>query len=181
MKSKIILVMWLNIILASVMLPGRAGAYSVTLTKQDIQAQVEQNFPVKEKSMFSTLTLRNPRVELKEGTERVGLVVDAVVTALGDIRTDGVVHMDGALRYVREKGEFLLVDAIARKVEIDGASEMAQRTVADLITVALRDYFEKNPIYKFDPKDLTQMMIMSALKSVEVSDGKLVIEFAMPY
>ncbi|MDH5510054.1 MAG: DUF1439 domain-containing protein [Nitrospinota bacterium] len=181
MKSKSILVLCSAILLTSIMLPGRAGAYTITLTGEDIQAQVEQNFPVEEKNMFSSLTLQNPRVELKEGTDRVGLVLDAAVKALGGIETNGVVHLDGALRYVRENGEFLLVDAVARKVEIDGASEVARRTVAQLITAALRDYFDKNPIYKFDPKDMTQVMIMSALKSVKVSEGKLMIEFAMPY
>jgi len=180
MKSKCLFTLGLLLALAGVMFPGLAEAYTISISREDIQAQVARNFPVKEENMFSSLILQNPRVDLKEGSERVGLTVDAVVTALGGMETRGVVHLDGSLKYVREKGEFILADPVARSMEIDGVGDSIRRKMEEIVTAALQDKFNDDPIYKFDPKDMTQAMIMSALKSVKVTGGKLVIEFSMP-
>jgi len=180
MKPKSTAVFQACVALAIVLIPTQAGAYTITLTLPDIQSQVEKNFPVTESSALYSLTLKNPRVELKEGSERVGLIVDTTMTALGIMATSGVVHIDGAIGYLRDKGEFLLEDAVARQVELEGISEPGQRQVAQIATMALREYFKKNPIYRLNPNDASEAVIKSALKSVKIQDGKLVVELGMP-
>jgi len=156
-----------------------AWAFVITLTQRDIQSQVEKKFPITEESDFYTLTLKNPKVDLQEGSGRIGLIANAAVaTLMGE--SSGVIHIDGAIKYVRERGEFILGDATARAVEIEGMSAMVRQKVAELATEVLRDYFNKNPIYKLKADASAEAAIKSALKSVTVKDGKLQVELGLP-
>ena len=175
------MVMRISLLLMVVLLfPPLAGAYTITLTRQDIQTQVERSFPITEENMFSSITLQSAKVDLQEGSDRLGLIVDAAVSALGGLEISGLVHVDGALKYVSQTGEFLLVDAIARSVDIAGVSEPIRMKAAELVTELMKDYFSKNPIYKLNPQTMAEAMVMKAIKSVGVKDGKLVVELGMP-
>ncbi|MDH4183157.1 MAG: DUF1439 domain-containing protein [Nitrospinota bacterium] len=160
--------------------PSAAGAYTITLTRQDVQSQIDPQFPITEETLFSSVTLKNPKLDLTEGSDRIGIIVDAAVSALGGIEAAGLVHIDGALRYVKETGEFLLNDATARSVEIEGLSGMARAKVAEMLTAVIRDYFDKNPIFRLKKDTIAEAMVMSALKSVTVKDGKLQLELGLP-
>ena len=166
-------------IAAQIILAAPAWAYVIELSPRDIQIQVEKKFPIMEETDFYTLTLKSPKVDLTEGSSRVGLIVNALVESLaGD--SSGVIHIDGVLKYVKEKGEFILADATARSVEIEGMSQMVRAAVTDLATQLVRDYFNKNPIYKLKPDTMGEAMVMSAIKSVEIRDGKLRVELGIP-
>jgi len=89
----------------------------IEIDQAQLQARLDARFPHRNCTlMVACLTLSAPVVTLAEGSNRIGLSADVLVT-LGKREMPGKVAFSGVLRYVRYEGDFYLDD-----VQVDNFS-----------------------------------------------------------
>ncbi len=157
-----------------------ASAYTIELTKDEVQTVVAEYFPVKHLSPFVMLTAYNPTVSLDPKNDRVGLEFSVLANVPGVLTGEGRGLIDGDLEYRYKTGEFYLRDPKIKSLEL---YDMAPEIVAT-VKLVLQQLMEQSLpvilVYKLQDNDLKQNMARSVLSSVDVRDGKLLLELSVP-
>ena len=165
---------------------GAAGWWAVTrfvpeaaidIDQAQLQARLDERFPLKNCTMMvACLTLSAPVVSLSEGSERVGLAADVLVT-LGRREMPGQVAFSGVLRYVRYKGEFYVDDVRIENFALTGFPPDLVQVVKLRGPAAMRRALEGHPLYTIKGDATTTALARLAVRDVRVVDGKLRVTF----
>jgi len=167
------------IILSAYALPASpAWGITLTFTREELQESVQKKFPLEKGGKLLKLVLSDPKVDLKEGSGRIGISAGVAVEALGKAKS-GTVRVDGELEYVPEKGEFLLKDPKVLEVDAEGMKQTDKEKVAALATTAFKAYFAEHPVYRLKDGKMKDQLLKHTLKSFSVKDGKLVVEMGL--
>lgn len=157
-----------------------AAAYTVEMTKQQVQEVVEIYFPVERVTPFFTLHLYRPLVFLEQKSDRIGLAFSIVVNVSGNMEGKGQAAFDGDLEYRRQTGEFYLHDPQIRRLDVHDfpadMTESLQQALQEIMGQSLPVIL----VYKLKDDDIGQRMTKSILSSVVVRNGKLNLELAAP-
>ncbi len=176
------------IVLAALIVLGAAGywflrgrIFAITITQEQIQAQLDQKFPI-DKAMLLVLklTLQNPKVHLHEGSERIDFSVDALLTTVVEGKQlKGSAALSGLVRYDPGHGQFFFDDARVDDLAIAGLSERYHEQAVKLATLAVREYVQGKPLYTLDQADVKQSLAKLTLRSVRVVGGRLVVAMGL--
>lgn len=146
---------------------------SIYLTEAQLQQQLETKFPIERSLLLAKAVFSDPKVQLKEGTNRIHLSADAVAIVPTQPEWKGSAEFSGGVRYDPEQGAILLEDARIENLVLAGVPEKYHAPVKELGTVVAREYLNRVPIYKLDPADYRQSVALFVLKSVSVENGRL--------
>ncbi|VAW89449.1 hypothetical protein MNBD_GAMMA17-105 [hydrothermal vent metagenome] len=157
-----------------------AFAYTIELSKDEVQTAVAEYFPVKHISPFVMLTAHDPKVSLDPKNDRIGLEFSVLANVPGILTGEGRGLIDGDLEYRHKTGEFYLRDPKIKSLEL---YDMAPEIVAT-VKLALQQLMKQSLpvilVYKLQGNDLKQNMARRVLSSVDVRDGKLLLELSVP-
>ena len=143
--------------------------------REQLQKKVAAKFPLKKKESLASVTFSNPSVLLAAGAERLGIGMDVKISMLGGKKITGSVEVDGDLQYDPKRGEFAVVDARVKQLDLDQvAAKKASKLEAVVDEVAKR-YLSNIPVFTLDQGDFKQSLAKLLLKSVEVEDGRVVV------
>ena len=151
----------------------------IRISEAELQHALDEKLPLTKRYFFIIdVTLKNPRVHLQEGSDRVNagldiglnLQIDKDATPLG-----GSIDISGGITYSPKNGAFYLVEPVIENIELQGLSEKRRPKVAKAITLALTEYFSENPIYTLKRGDLKQAAARLTLKKISVASGELVV------
>lgn len=81
----------------------------------------------------------------------------------------------GGVRYERETGAFHLTDVEVERIELPGLPDEHEPRVRAAVTLALRAYYDRNPIYTLRPTDTRRAAARLLLKDVTVRDDRLLL------
>ena len=162
----------------------------LVLTREDIQQALDPRFPVVEETRFLDLHLREPRVSLEEGTDRIGLEIDVLVAVhpvdlpLGR-RFDGAeirggIGTTGALRYEASEGAFYLAEPRIETLTVEGLADEHVERVRGLAERALGALLAVRPVYRFREDELGERATRVVLRSAVVRNGGLHVELGLP-
>ena len=87
----------------------------------------------------------------------------------------GTIDVSSGVDYRMETGELFLTDPKIENLLIQGIPDKFQENVNQAISIALAEYFRKNPIYTLRNTNLKQTAIRMTLKSVTIENQELVI------
>jgi hypothetical protein len=154
--------------------------YTVEVSEDEIQRQIESGFPVRKSVLVAKLVFSNPRVVLHGGSEdRVELRVEVVATgALGSHRKEGSATITGGVRYDPAEGAFYLDDSRIA-LEIEGAEPERLAKIEEIATELARDRLATIPFHRLDPAGFRDSLARLALKKVKVKRGKVVLTLAL--
>jgi hypothetical protein len=172
--------------LATVAAVGAASWWAITayaplgaidIDQAQLQARLDARFPQKNCTMMvACLTLSAPVVTLTDGSPRIGLGADVLVT-LGHREMPGKIVFSGVLRYVRYKGDFYLDDVQIDNFSLTGFPPDLVQVVKVRGPAALRRALEGHPIYTLKADSATSAFAKLAVRDVQVVDGKVRVTF----
>lgn len=163
------------IVAAYLLIRLRQPDLTLTFTREDLQQRVAAKFPFDQKLLFITVTYNNPQVLLNDGSDRVGISLDANAKLAGDQLVKGHVAGDWQVRYEPAEGSFFFDDPKIDRFDIDGLPPSTQEQVARVAKPLIEEYLRRVPVYRLKPGDLRQDIARSVLKSVAVKQGKLFV------
>lgn len=150
---------------------------AIDIDQAQLQARLDAHFPRKNCTMMvACLTLSDPVVTLTDGSPRIGLGADVLVT-LGRREMSGKVVFSGALRYVRYAGDFFLDDVQIDNFSLSGFPPDLVQVVKIRGPAALRHALEGHPIYTLEADSATSALAKLAVRDVQVVDGKVRVTF----
>ena len=150
---------------------------AIDIDQTQLQQRLDARFPQKNCAlMVACLTLANPVVKLTDGSPRIGLSADVLVT-LGRREMPGQVAFSGVLRYVRYEGDFFLDDVQIDNFSLAGFPPDLVQVVQVRGPAALRRALEGHPIYTLKGDTARSALAKLAVRDVRVVDGKVRVTF----
>lgn len=153
--------------------------YVVRIPESDIRQKLDEKLPLTKTYLFIIqVTLDNPRVNLKNGSNRVNAGLDIVLNVTIEKNPKplgGTVDASGGINYVPGKGEFYLTNPIIENIEIQGIPTKYMDKVNEALTKALAEYYSKNPVYTLRATDAKQVAARTVLKNVIVENKEMVV------
>ena len=152
--------------------------YVYVISEKVLQERLAASFPVTKSYLIFRVTLDNPRVSLQDGSDRIDAGIDSVVNIrIGQQVTPlgGSLDVSSGVRYVSESGEFFLTDPIIRQLAVQGVPDRYVKTVKEIMTKVLTDYYAAHPIYTLSAIDAKHMAVRLTLKRVIVKHGQLIV------
>ena len=150
---------------------------SIDIDQAQLQQRVDARFPQKNCAMMvACLTLSSPVVTLADGSPRIGLSADVLVS-LGHREMPGKVAFSGVLRYVRYEGDFYLDDVQVDNFSLTGFPPDLVQVVKVRGPAALRRALEGHPIYTLKGDTARSALAKLAVRDVKVVNGKVRVTF----
>jgi hypothetical protein len=150
---------------------------AIDIDQAQLQQRLDMRFPKKNCAlMVACLTISDPRVQLTNGSPRIGLSADVLV-ALGHREMPGKVAFSGVLRYVRYEGDFYLDDVQIDNFSLTGFPPEFVQVVQARGPGVLRRALEGHPIYTLKGDGARSALAELAVRDVQVIDGKVRVTF----
>ena len=171
--ARLTLALLASVVLAACTSPLRT---TIELTRADLQARLERDFPIEERLLIAALRLEDPEIKLDEGADRIGIELTAAVS-FGRRAYPGRVGVDGALHYEPDRGEFFLLEPELQRFDVPDLEPSAAKLLRDVTAGALVALLPTIPLYRLDttPERATKLFI----KSVDVRAGRVRIEMGL--
>lgn len=153
---------------------------TIELSREQIQAQLAPKFPA-EKCLLGIvcLELREPRLRLDEGADRVGLTAQFTAT-FGKRTMPGTVAFTGKPRYEPTNGAFYLDDVQVSEFQMSGNAPDFDEVVRVRGPKVMEAILRNVPLYTLKTDTTRGELAKLALRSVQVVGGKLRITFLNP-
>lgn len=171
----------LIILLSGMLCSLGASAYTVELSKGELQSYVNAYFPLQQATPFSKLTYSKPAVVLNSQTNRIGLEVTVRAEMPGMIPVEGRGQIDGKLEYRNETNQFYLHDPKLNNIRFANTDYQLANTVQQIVSNISQQALPVIFVYELKDEDLREKMAKSVLKSVTVHNGKLLLDVALPF
>jgi hypothetical protein len=149
----------------------------IEIDQAQLQHRLDERFPQKNCAMgVACVTLSAPVVKLAEGSSRIGLSADVLVS-LGHREMPGKLAFSGVLRYVRYEGDFFLDEVQVDNFSLTGFPPELVQVVKVRGPAALRRALEGHPIYTLKGDTTTSALAKLAVRDVQVVNGKVRVTF----
>jgi len=154
---------------------------TIVITQTDIEQTLNQHFPMKNTGRFTRVNVKEPLVQLQNGSERInfGLTIDIEVVKPKQAHYSGNILMSANLAYDSDKGSFYLVDAEIEQFDIDGVSAAKAALITKATTKLLYFSLDRWPVYTLKQSDVKQNLAKILLKSVEVKEGNIEVKLGL--
>jgi hypothetical protein len=159
----------------------RGGTVTITVSQQQIEERLAQRFPLK-KTYLQALEIvyENPRVKLTEGSDRIGIGVDARVDLpLTGADPKGAADVLTGLAYDAQKSAFVLHDPKLDALRIDGLDAKIADKAKEIANLLAVEQLPGIPVYTLQPTDTKRIVARATLRRVTVRDGKVVLELGL--
>lgn len=153
---------------------------SIDLTQEQIQSQLDPRFPAEKCVMAAIcIELREPKVKLDQGPDRLGLSAQFVAT-LGNRRMPGTTTFTGKPHYDQLSGSFYLHDVKVSEFQMSGNAPDFDEVIQVRGPKAMAAILERVPLYTLNGNSRQSELAKLALRSVQVMDSRLRITFLNP-
>ena len=154
-------------------------AWTVELSEDELQQKINKRVPIEKKKLLFTVLVSAIDVQLKEGSDRIGLVADMEIRSPHLSSGKGRALMDGMLSYSQKDGNFYLLEPQVREVSFDNIPDKYHGLLRKLFQRAVQKRLANTPVYKLDESKTKHKIAKTLLKSVKVENQKLVLELGL--
>ena len=149
----------------------------IDIDQAQLQQRLDARFPQKTCTMgVACVTLSSPVVTLTDGSPRIGLSADVLVT-LGRREMPGKLAFSGLLRYVRYEGDFYVDDVQVDNFSLSGFPPEFVQVVQVRGPAVLRRALEGHPIYTLKGDAGRVALAKLAVRDVKVVGDKVRVTF----
>lgn len=157
--------------------------FSLVLTEEQIQQRLDARFPVTKRYLLVIgLTFSEPKVELAEGSDRIGFgVTTAVNLTVGGATKPlgGRAAISSGLRYDPQDFSFYLDDPRIESLHVQGIPVAYIEQVNEGALALAQERINRTKIHTLRPDQFQQAAARLVLKEVTVTDGRLVITLGL--
>lgn len=154
-------------------------AWTIELSEADLQKKIDKRVPIEKKKLIFTVLVSAIDVELKEGSDRIGLLADMEIRSAHLSSGKGRAVLDGKLDYRPDKGTFYFQEPLVREVTFENIPEKYHSLLKTIFQQAITKRLANTPVYKLDKSKTKHQLAKALLKSVRVVDGRLVLEMGL--
>ena len=154
-------------------------AWTIELTEDELQQKIDKRVPIEKKKLIFTVTVSAIDVELKEGSDRIGMLANMEIKSPHFSSGQGHARLDGKLTYKQDKGQFFLERPAVREVSFENIPDKYHALVRQIFQRAVEKRLANTPVYKLDKNKTRHQLAKALLKSVRVIDGRLVLEMSL--
>ena len=148
------------------------GKLTLDFSAQQIQEAIAPKFPAENCPLPVTcIKLQNPKVTLANGSDRLTMNFDTVVSLLGQ-PTSGTAVVSTKPRYQATTGEIYLDETRIENLVFPGVSPKVLEAITQYGSVLAQQSLERTPIYGFKGAQADKIARMG-IADVRVIDGKL--------
>ncbi len=147
------------------------AGFEIEITQQQMQAMAEKQFPIHKITLLTNITISNPQLSLVE--KRLALQVDVLAKFPNQTQSQGSAKIDGALGYLANKGEFLIMQPNLVDLTINGLNSPGNKLLKGILSQQLVEQIKHVVIYRLDDKRFRDRMAKKNLKSIQIRDGVL--------
>jgi hypothetical protein len=149
----------------------------IDIDQAQIQQRLAARFPQHSCALaMACIDVSAPVVTLDEGSDRIGLAADVLVS-LGHRQSPGRVAFSGVLRYVQYQGDFYLEDVRIDEVQFaDFPPELAE-VLKQRGASAVRRALEGQPVYSLKGQGARAALAKLAVHDVRIVDGRVRVTF----
>jgi len=166
------------ILLLSMIQSSFAFSYTLEISESELQKKVSAMMPMTKKNVFMAVTVSDPKIDLIQQSNEIGVFTNIEVIALGNLKGSGRAHITGTLNYDAEKGEFFFRDPTIVSLEIDNVEKKFIPKIKEITQLTITKAMSAYPVYKFKDDNIKHKLAKAALKSVTVNDKKLLVELS---
>jgi hypothetical protein len=152
---------------------------TVEIAPESIQQRLDAKFPVQQPLLFGTVTFDNPKVVLREGSDRLGIELQVKLQVPLLPAANGSLSASGRPLYRADQKAFYLQGATIDRLDIVGlppAEAEKLRGPAEIVARAVLDSF---PVYELEQRNWKEATAEHTLKSVSVRNGKLLATLSL--
>lgn len=155
---------------------GRAWAWTVEISQEEIQAAVSTMFPIRQQIPFAITTFSDPRIFIVEGSDRVRMALAVRTNFSGQVAAAGRAEIEGAPGYDPVRGEFHLLRPAVTVLDFDQLEQEYLELVRMMANSIAEQFLPGIVIYRLDERDFRQGVMRRSLRGIHVRDGKLIAE-----
>ncbi len=160
---------------------------SVQLSSKQIQRSVNRSFPITHSNTRVNMSLKNPKVILKEGWEHVAIDLDLNMSVKKRRANrnvyrptyNGKVTLSGSLAYSPKSGNISLKNI---KLRILNSKKMNTKDIAKIektLVAAVQRKLNRNPIYRLKGKQFKHELNKMELSNIEINKNNINLELAL--
>jgi len=164
-----------------VLLPLHASGYTLMLSEQDLQSQVNAFFPFHSGTAAAQVTVSQPRIRLGGVANQIGIEVSISAQLAGINTISGRGLIDGRLEYRAQTGEFYLHEPRLRELRLMRVDPEFSALAHHLIDETTRGQLPVILVYRLSDDMIEQRVMKGVLRSVEVRGKSLVVELDAPF
>jgi len=153
--------------------------YVVELSQEELQRHLEKGFPLTKGVLVFNLQLTDPKVALRDGSDRIHFSVKVGTNLrIQGITPEGTAEVETGLRYEPERGELYMSqpDVI---LHLDAMKSEHLERMNEIANVLLREFAAEQPLYRLKEADLKQSVAKAVLKDVRVEGGVMKIHLGL--
>lgn len=155
---------------------------TLVIKKEQLQSKIATKFPMTQENPPVKIHIINPKLELSDGSDRLGLNVDLKVDTptkkvgrreVGGMTLTGEALVTGTLNYDKNEGVIYFENGTLDKLKMDQLPAKMQAQVNAMATEKVRLQLAKLPVFTLDEANLEEKAAKALLQSVTVSGGAL--------
>jgi hypothetical protein len=179
MKARRLLAILVTLALIGLAAWWLAGApATVTLTREQVQQEVQKRFPLERTEFLVTGRLSDPTVILNPQTDRIGIGVSVSLSAPAIKPLTARGELEGQVRFDAQTRELYLDAPELRLTEAVGLSGSQLRTAEGIIRPLLKTLLSRIPLYRLKDPDLRFPRTNAQVQEIQVDEGRLILRFA---
>lgn len=153
----------------------------IEITQQELQEKLAKEFPISRTYLVVLkLTLSDPEVVLKDGSDRIGFGVSAATNIEIDGKDlEGKARLSAGVRYHRDQGALVLADPRVEELAVSLLPVKYQDELLAAADLATAEFLQDYAIYKLKPADFKQRLAKLVLQGVVVEDGVLKVKLGV--
>tara|TARA_B100001109_G_scaffold201911_1_gene168717 strand:+ start:109177 stop:109725 length:549 start_codon:yes stop_codon:yes gene_type:complete len=164
------------LLLIMVLASAVSDAYEMRVSELQLQQALNERMPLIQQRGIFTLTLTQPQLTLLKDHQRAQIRAHArVVTRIG-LQSQGMVTVDGKVRYQKDNYSFFIDDARVTELDLKGLSASLQPQLISILQNAVVPEMEKQPVYTLSDQEMTQAMARMMLQDVRIEGNEVVLE-----
>lgn len=151
----------------------------LSLSERQIQEQLNKRFPIEKNYLISTISLTDPKVALRSGTNRIhfGVVITATIPTQTPVQGSG--EFSGEIRYDPQTEDIYLTEVGVERLEIPKLGDKVTAQVKEVSSLLAREALSRFPIYRLSESDFRVNLSLLEVKSVRVAGRRVEIAFGI--
>ncbi len=156
-----------------------ALSYTVEISEEELQEKVAAMMPLEKKKFFVKVIFSNPKVELAQNANQIGIYSQMDISAPGGIKSTGNTKVTGTLSYDPGKSEFFFKNPAIVDMKISAVPELYVAPIKEIAQLIVEKVLATTPVYKLKGGDLKRDLTKAMLKSVVVENKQLLVELEL--
>lgn len=163
-------------ILSLLFLSSSLFAFEFELSQEELQKGLDFKFPIEKSKFFQDFTLTNPKIELKNNSDKVFLRMNVNVKNKLGLNENFYVKLNSKIYFDTKTTDIYLRDFELESLENEKIPEKLRDSISKGIVFLVNERFENKPIYNLDSlKEKLVIMKFNIIKDIKIKEQKLVL------